>query len=111
MRALVEDFVTHVAANPNVNFFRSGKFAKTDTTRLKKHLADFIGSATGGPQKYTGRDMTSVHASMKVTSQEFEALLNELSGSLERRQVGTKERSELLRIASATKTAIVSVGE
>ena len=35
---------------------------------LKKHLVEFVAMATGGPQKYGGRDMKSAHAGMGITS-------------------------------------------
>lgn len=107
VRAFVDEFVTRAAANPRVNFFRDGKFAKTDVGRLKKHLVDFIGSAAGGSQKYTGRDLTSTHAGMRITEAEFEALAEDLAASLDHLKIPTKEKSEMLRIALSTKGAIV----
>ncbi|MCM2282555.1 MAG: group 1 truncated hemoglobin [Bdellovibrionaceae bacterium] len=108
VRTIVDDFYDRVAEHPRIQFFRGGKYAKVDQDKLKKHLVDFIGSATGGPQKYTGRDMTSAHAAMKITAAEFEALTQELSATLDRHKIGHKEKLEILQIVSSTKAAIVS---
>ncbi len=108
VRDLVDDLVARVGANPRVNFFRDGKFAKTDVSRLKRHLADFIASAAGGGRKYTGRDMARAHSGMRINDDEFEALMADLAASLDGLKVPAKEKSELLRIVVSTKSAIVA---
>ena len=55
--AVVDDFVGRVAADKRINGF----FAGANVPRLKMTLVDQICEATGGPCKYTGRDMKSAH--------------------------------------------------
>jgi truncated hemoglobin YjbI len=52
---VVDDFVARAAANPKVNFTRNGTWNASDAAvkTLKVHLVNFLGSAFGGPQKYT----------------------------------------------------------
>jgi len=107
--AVVEDFVGRAAANPKVNFFRDGKYKGTDVPRLKRLLVEFIGSATGGPQKYTGRDMKQVHKGMKITNAEFDAIAADLAASLDKFKVPAKEKNELLTIVGTTRKDIVEV--
>jgi len=107
--AVVEDFVGRAAADPKVNFFRDGKFKGLDVARLKRLLVAFISQATGGPQKYTGRDMKETHKGMKIDHWEFEALSADLAASLDKFKVPAKEKKELLAIVGTTRKDIVEV--
>jgi hemoglobin len=107
--AVVEDFVGRAAADPKVNFFRDGKYKGIDVPRLKRQLVEFIGKATGGPQKYTGRDMKQAHKGMKITNAEFDAIAADLAASLDKFKVPAKEKNELLTIVGTTRKDIVEV--
>ena len=108
--AVVEDFVGRAAANPKVNFFRDGKFAKTtDVPKLKKHLVQFISMATGGPSKYEGKDMKAAHTGMKIKESEFNAIAGDLTATLDKFKVPAKEKNELMTIVGGTKGAIVEM--
>src|SRR4051794_12295097 len=64
---VVDEFITNVAADKVIN----KRFAKTDIKKLKGNLVDQICAATGGPCKYTGKDMKEAHKGMKITEAEF----------------------------------------
>ncbi|MGH7387146.1 MAG: group I truncated hemoglobin, partial [Candidatus Methylomirabilales bacterium] len=80
-----------------------------DVPRLKRQLVEFIGKATGGPQKYTGRDMKQAHKGMKITNAEFDAIAADLAASLDKFKVPAKEKNELLTIVGTTRKDIVEV--
>ena len=42
---------------------------------LKKKLIEQIGEATGGPQKYTGKNMKDAHKGLVITDEDFDALV------------------------------------
>lgn len=105
--AVVNDFVPRAAANPKVNFFRNGRYKGLNVDNLKKHLVDFISSATGGTEKYLGKDMATAHTGMKITDAEFTAIAGDLSASLDALKVPAKEKAELMAIAGSTKASIV----
>lgn len=112
IRAVVEDFVGRASTNPKVNFLRQGKvdanrFANLDVNQLKERLVEFLSKATGGPDKYAGRDMKTTHAGMKITEAEFGALAGDLAASLDKFNVPKKEKDELMAIAASTKKDIV----
>src|SRR6185295_16613173 len=71
IKSVVEEFVANVAADARSNKF----FAHADLERLKGHLVNQIGQASGGPQKYTGRDMKTAHAGMGIDEAAFNALV------------------------------------
>ena len=106
---VVDDFVARAAANPKVNFTRNGKWVASDAAvkTLKMHLVNFLGSAFGGPQKYTGRSMKESHSGMGITQAEFDALAADLRAVLEANKVPSAEVAEIMKIAASTAPAIV----
>lgn len=104
IQAVVDDFIGNVAADQRINGF----FANTNIPRLNSMLVDQICEATGGPCKYTGRDMKTAHAGMGVTDAHFNALVENLVKSLDKFKVPEKEKSELLAALAAMKGDIVA---
>lgn len=103
--AVVEDFRDRVAKDDRIN----RKFAKTDLVRLRKMLIDQVCEAAGGPCKYTGRSMKEAHDGMRVTSGEFDALVQDLVATLNHFKVGKTEQDEILGVLGPLKTDIVEV--
>ena len=101
--AVVDDFVNNAAADERIKHF----FANSDAVALKAKLVDQICEATGGPCKYTGKDMKTVHTGMKITEDDFNALVEDLVKSLDKFKVGEKEKQELLGALGAMKPDIV----
>ena len=103
--AVVEDFRDRVAKDDRIN----QKFAKTDMVRLRKMLIDQVCEAAGGPCKYTGRSMKEAHAGMRVTTGEFDALVQDLVATLNHFKVGKTEQDEVLGVLGPLKADIVEV--
>jgi hemoglobin len=101
--AVVDDFVGRVAADKRINGF----FAKANVPRLKSQLVDQICEASGGPCKYTGRDMKTAHRNMGVTCAAFDALVGDLVATLDKFKVGEREKSDLLGALGPMKPDIV----
>lgn len=110
--AVVDDFVNRAAGDPAVNFTRKGTPAEWPATpdnvaHLKKMLVEFVCANTGGPQKYEGRSMKSVHRGMQITDAEFNALAADLTATLKKFNVPAKEQGELMAIVGSTRSQIV----
>jgi hemoglobin len=103
--AVVTNFRDRVAADDRIN----KKFVKTDIARLTKMLTDQVIEATGGPARYTGRDMKEAHLKMGVTDGEFNALVEDLIATLDQFSVPKPEQDELLAILGPLKPEIVEV--
>ena len=101
--AVVNNFVTRVGNEQRIN----ARFANTDFVHFKQMLVEQLCQATGGPFKYTGKDMKAAHAGQKVTDEEFNALVEDLQGSLNELKVGATEQKELLGALSPMKPDIV----
>ena len=106
--AVVDDFVARAAADKRISPFFTG--AAADPKRLaalKQNLVDQVCQATGGPCKYKGKDMKSAHAGMNVSNAEFDALVEDLSLTLDKFKVGAKEKGELLGALAPMRADIV----
>ncbi len=103
--AVVADFRKRVEKDARIN----AKFARSDLPRLEAMLVDQVGEATGGPFRYTGRNMREAHQGMGVTTGEFNALVEDLVATLNGFKVPKAEQDELLGILGPLKTEIVEV--
>jgi len=102
--AVVNEFVSRVAADDRINIY----FAGADLEKLKDHLVNQICQAGGGPCKYVGKNMKAAHDGMMITTADFNALVEDLVGALDKFKVGKKEQGELLAVLGAMKGDIVS---
>jgi hemoglobin len=105
IKAVVDELAVIVLADPRIN----KKFARSNPERLKFNVVEFICAETGGPCKYTGRDMRAAHKNMGVTEGEFNAFVENLVTALDKFNVGATEKNELLGILAPMKSQIVEV--
>jgi hemoglobin len=106
--AVVDGFVARVAADNRINtYFKQTASDPARLAKFKKNLADQICEATGGPCKYTGRDMKSAHAGMGISSPDFAALVEDLVATLDGFHVKEQDKSALLAALGPTKGDIV----
>ena len=106
--AVVDEFVKNCATDTRINKF----FADTakDPQRLAKfktNLVNQICMASGGPCKYTGKDMKTAHKGMGITDADFTALVEDLVKALDKFNVGATEKNELLGALGPMKGDIV----
>lgn len=106
--AVVDEFVGRVAADQRINAF----FATTaaDPKRLasfKRKLVDQICQASGGPCKYKGKNMKAAHAGMGVNDANFNALVEDLVGALDKFKVATTDKNALLGVLGPMQSDIV----
>lgn len=122
--AIVDDFTTRVIQDPRVNWERRGVksggslFRRAESvtweptvenvTRLKKHMAQFLSLATGGPAQYDGQSIEASHEGMRITNAEFDAAIGDLKASLDNLQIPSLEQKELLAIIESTRPQIVT---
>jgi hemoglobin len=74
LRATVDKLVEIMLEDERINF----TFAETDLAKFKGLLYDQICELTGGPCKYTGRDMIESHKKLNTTNEQFNALAEDL---------------------------------
>ncbi|MGN6680646.1 MAG: group I truncated hemoglobin [Streptosporangiaceae bacterium] len=85
------------------------KFARTDLSRLTKEFVDQLCQDTGGPCRYTGRNMVEAHTNMGVTSGEFDAFMQDFVATLDDFNVPKADQDELVRKLTPMESEIVEV--
>jgi hemoglobin len=122
---IVEDWINRAVVDPRVNWTREGvksgsrfSFKKRKSvewqntpangTRLKKHMRQFLATATGGPPQYEGRPMKDVHAALKISNSEFDAAVGDLAAAMDNLKVGTEEQKELLSIIETARPDVAT---
>jgi hemoglobin len=106
--AVVDDFVARVASDSRINgFFKTTASDPARLAKFKQNLVDQICEATGGPCKYTGKDMKSAHAGMGIGSGDFTALVEDLVATLDKFHVKDQDRQALLGALGPMKSDIV----
>lgn len=123
IKSIVDDFVTRALADPRVNWQRIGvkrggfsihrdqsmewDASPENVAKLKAHLAEFFALATGGPAKYTGKELKPAHENMHITNPEFDATIGDLKATLDKLQIANQEQKELLATVESTREIIV----
>jgi hemoglobin len=101
--AVVDEFVNRTTSDARIKF----RFFNTDAVSLKRLLVEFVCVASGGPCKYTGRDMASAHAGMDLVDDEFTALVENLVAAMDKFHVPDREKGEVLGALGPLKPQMV----
>lgn len=100
---VVDKFVDGMAADERIG----PRFAASNPSRLKIRIIQQLCEASGGPCKYQGQPMTVAHKGMNLTSEEFDASLEDLAKALDEAGVAAPEKNELLALVGAMENQIV----
>jgi hemoglobin len=106
---VVDDFIDRIMVDDRLN-----KNPRVDQAHhrvlppgFKYLVTEMLAEAAGGPQQYTGRSMEDSHRDLLITSDEWDAFIDDLNQSLDRFGVPQQERSEVVSIVESTRSAIV----
>ena len=103
IEAVIDDFLGRVAKDERINAL----FAVGDVPRLRQRLVELVCQGTGGPCVYSGRDMKTAHQGMKITNEQFDALVGHLVATLDKFKVPAQEKNELLGVLGPMRASIV----
>ena len=70
LAAVSDEFITHLANDPQLGRFFTG-LSNDSKIRVRQHVIDFLYMATGGPCKYTGRDMRTAHTGLNISEADW----------------------------------------
>lgn len=105
---VVDDFVDRIWVNEVLNANPKNKQAMGISKPALKYLAtELTCMATGGPQKYSGRDMKEVHSGLNISEKEWDAMVVDFKTTLDKFNVPAKEQSELIQLVGGLKGDIV----
>jgi hemoglobin len=86
----------------------SHHFESVDMDRQRAKQKAFLTFAFGGPAQYSGRDLRAAHASMKLTEQDFNAVMENLGATLLDLRVPDELIGEAVAIALSVKDDILN---
>ncbi len=109
---VVDDFMNRLVKNKVV--MGNPQVAATGNSSplpyLKFQVSEMVCEATGGPCKYTGKNMRDSHVHLKITEAEWNAMAADFKASLDHFKVPAAEQNELFAIVGTTKGDIVAKG-
>jgi hemoglobin len=106
LAAVTDDFIGRLATDPQLGRFFTG-FSTDSKLRIRQHIIDFLCVATGGPCKYTGRDIKTAHTGLNITEDDWNATVKHLTATLAKFKVPEKEKNEVLQAIGSQKGDIV----
>jgi hemoglobin len=103
LHAAVDNFTDIVESDSRINF----TFAETDLVKFKTLLYEQLCELSGGPCRYSGRDMRSAHQKLQITTAEFNALAEDLYLALGHAGVPYRLQNKLMAKLAPMKRDIV----
>ena len=103
--SLMDDFWLGLLADKRMKPF----FEKTNQEAFKKSLGDQICQVSGGPCQYKGPDMKLAHQEMDIKRSDFNALVEVLQISMNRRSIAFSAQNRLLGALAPMHREIITV--
>lgn len=103
VRKIVNDTLDKNFNNPLIG----PHFQKIDMDKLKRLVFEFFSMGTGGPHKYTGRDMASSHANLKITEADYNSSNDDLLEALDENGVGEEEKRDVIALLDTMKGDVI----
>jgi hemoglobin len=75
---------------------------------FKYYVTEQVCWAAGGPQTYSGRSMLDTHRELLITSEEWDAFMDDFRQTLAKFDVPERETGELVAIVESTRDDIVT---
>ena len=110
---VVDEFINRMVVNEALNknpAIRESR-DRVPAPFLKFHVTAMVCQATGGPCKYTGRDMKTSHAKLNISEKDWAEMAKVFKEVLDKFKVPAKEQQELFAIVGTTKADIVIAGK
>ena len=103
---IVTDTIALHMENPLISHY----FENVDLDNLAEHVTAFFAAGTGGPAKYTGRDMTSTHATMHMSTADYDSAVADVLHAAKDNGLGEQERSEVAAILESLRQSVIGPG-
>ena len=107
IRAVVDGLLERIQKDNRINAWFGFAAYPQSAASYKASLADFVCQATGGPCKYRGPDLKTVHTGMAITPEAFNSVVEDLTAVLDQLKVPAAEKNELLGLLAPLQGQIV----
>jgi len=106
LAAVTDDFIGRLATDPKEGRFFVG-LSNDSKTHIRQHIVDFLCVATGGPCKYTGRDMVTAHTGLNIKEEDWSITVKQLGATLNKFNVPANLQQEVVGAIVPLKGQIV----
>ena len=100
----VDKFYGKVLADPRINYL----FDHTDMDKQARKQKAFLTQVFGGPSRYTGKAMRAAHAHLDLNDDHFNAVVENLAGTLKELGVSDTDIAEVAVIADSVKDDVLN---
>jgi len=104
--AVAKNLVSRLRADARLGCFWAHR-GSDGIERETQLLIDFLCHCAGGPMYYTGRDMKISHKGMRISEDDWSALIAQLNATLDHFKVPAAEREAVVGFVESTKGDIV----
>ena len=101
--AIVRDTITNHLNNPTIKT----RFQDSDTDNLHRLVVEFFSMGSGGPQKYSGKEMAKAHKGMNINEQEYLAVVDDVMNALDKNSIAADTKNEVLGVMYSLKGEVV----
>ncbi|HEY8025160.1 MAG TPA: group 1 truncated hemoglobin [Burkholderiaceae bacterium] len=104
IKLIVDDFLRIVLADDRIK----KTLEDADIEHLSMRLNEQFCELSGGPCKYGGKDMKTIHADLHITNAQFNALTEDLQLAMEKHGVPSREQNKLIAKLAPMQHGIVT---
>lgn len=105
-RAIAQEFTNAILADDRINF----TFADADVKKFTQLIFEQLCNLTGGPCKYTGRDMHEAHAKLAINNAQFNAIAEDLYVAFDKVHVPYRLQNRVMVMLAPMQRDIVKPG-
>lgn len=106
---IVDDTVETHMNNPKVSArFLPLKERPEYLEVVKQHTIDFFSAGSGGSAEYKGKDMTTAHTGMNISSSEYMEVMDDILIALDKNNISEDTKKEVLAILWSLKGMIIA---
>jgi hemoglobin len=102
-KVIAEEFTAAILADDRINF----TFAESDVKKFTQLFYEQLCNITGGPCKYTGRDMHEAHAKLAINNAQFNAIAEDLYVAFEKAHVPYRLQNKVMVMLAPMQKDIV----
>ncbi|MGQ7868764.1 group I truncated hemoglobin [Sunxiuqinia sp. sy24] len=106
---IVDDAVEAHMHNPAISArFRPYLETPGKLDEIKNHSVHFFSEGSGGPVKYSGRDMSTTHRGMNISPAEYMHTMDDIVDVLKKHKIDEETQKDVLSILWSLKDMIIA---
>ena len=107
-RANIHRFVADMVQSVQLDARIRDSYDGTDFVRLAAKLEEQFCEVSGGPCKYSGKDMKTIHEDLAINRAQFNALVENLQDAMAKNDVPSRAQNRLLALLAPMHREVVT---